>query len=194
MNRILSTVGLFLGLSALVSLLGMFADGANISLWATGFSISIILVLFWAPTYLYLLSRQMDDEEESAVGVSPALAWLSIVPVATFAVFLFSIMQIILSGVSASWINIGIGAFAVTAITTPILIFMRGLHTYQQMPASQQAESEEAQPFVEEDALPFSLSDLPSAPEGKDKLEWPYTEDSDASPPASSNASEQTLR
>jgi hypothetical protein len=189
MNRILSTVGLFLGLAALVSLIGMFADGANISLWATGFSISIILVLFWAPTYLYLLSRQMEDGAKSEMRTSPALAWLSIIPIAAFAIFLFSVMQIILGGVNTSWINTGIGAFAVAAITTPILIFMRGLHTYQQIPAP-----EDAAPFVEEEDLPFSLSDLPTAPEDEDELEWPYTDDSDALPSASPDAPEPTLR
>jgi len=145
--------------------------------------------LFWAPTYLYLLSRQMEGGDEPATGTSAALAWLSIVPIAAFAVFLFSVMQIILSGVNTSWINTGIGAFAVAAITTPILIFMRGLRTYQQMPAP-----EEAEPFVEEEALPFSLSDLPAAPGDEDDIEWPYTEDSDVLPSASPDASEQAMR
>ncbi|PEN09480.1 hypothetical protein CRI93_01765 [Longimonas halophila] len=189
MNRILSTVGLFLGLSALVSLLGMFADGANISFWATGFSVSIILVLFWAPTYLYLLSRQMKDSAQPQTDASPVLAWLSIIPIAAFAVFLFSVMQIILGGVNTSWINIGIGAFAVAAITAPILIFMRGLRTYQQMPAP-----EEAEPFIEEEALPFSLSDLPKAPEDEKELDWPYTDEPDASRSASPDAPEQAMR
>lgn len=189
MNRILSIVGLFLGLWTLVSLLGMFADGARISFWATGFSISVVSFLIWAPTYLYLLSRQVEDTSASPSGPAPSstLAWLSIIPIAAFAVFVFSVLQIILGGVNSSWINTGIGAFVVSAITAPILIFMRGLQTYRQMP-----DPDAVEPFVEEDALPFSLSDLPTAPEDEEEdLGWPYTASESEE---ASDASERAVR
>ena len=93
-------------------------------------------------------------------------------------VFLFSVVQVIANGDFTSWVNIGIGAFAVAAITAPVLILIRGLRAQRSVPTP-----EEANPFVEDRALPFSLSDLPTAPadDKSDKLGWPYSTTNDFS-------------
>lgn len=181
MSRLLNTLGLFLGLWTFASLVGMFVDGAHITFWATGFGVGMALLLLWAPTYLFVKSRQVmrtDPAYASAASPSPLLTWLIIVPAAALALFLFSVVQVILAGDVTNWVNIGVGAFAVAAITAPILIFIRGLRTQRSVPTP-----EDADPFVEDRAMPFSLSDLPTAPadDEPDELGWPYSTTDDFS-------------
>lgn len=175
MNRLLNTLGLLLGLWTFASLVGMFVDGAHITFWATGFGIGMALLLLWAPTYLFLKSRHVMREENANTDIkspSSLLTWLIIIPASALALFLFSVVQVILAGDVTNWVNIGVGAFAVAAITAPILIFVRGLRVQRSIPAPQDTD-----PFIEEEAMPFSLSDLPTAPadDGSEELGWPYS-------------------
>jgi len=173
MSRLLNTLGLFLGLCTFASLVGMFVDGEHITFWATGFGIGMALLLLWAPIYLYVKARNVKRQSTKQTSASsPMLAWFGIIPTAALALFLFSVMQVIVGNGTPAWINTGIGAFIVAAISAPVLIFVRGLQTQRSMPAPESVE-----PFVEDQALPFSLSDLPTAPadDEPDDLGWPYT-------------------
>ena len=171
-------VGLLLGLATFTSLIGMFANAANMAFWATGFSVSITLLLLWALARLYVITRPDPSDEASAEPTS-FWAWLGVVPIAAFAVFLFSLVRVIAGGASTGWINTGIGAFTVSAITAPIFVFIRGMRTHREAPATEPA-AEDVEPFVEEETLPFSLADLSAAPdEESGELDWPYSESSD---------------
>ena len=179
MNRLPAIiVGLFLGLVTFTSFIGMFANAANMGFWATGFSVSITLLLLWALARLYVITRPDPSDEASAEPTS-FWAWLSIIPIAAFAVFLFSLVRVIAGGATTGWINAGIGAFIVSAITAPIVVFVRGMRTHREVPATEPA-AEDVEPFVEEETLPFSLSDLSAAPDEENgDLDWPYPESSD---------------
>lgn len=175
MSRLLNTLGLFLGLCTFASLVGMFVDGENITFWATGFGVGMTLLLFWAPIYLYIHARNVKGQDtEQASASSPMLAWFGIIPIAALALFLFSVMQVIVGNGTPTWINTGIGAFIVAVIAAPTLILLRGIQAQRSTPAP---EPESVEPFVEDQALPFSLSDLPTAPadDEPDDLGWPYT-------------------
>ncbi|MFO8233688.1 MAG: hypothetical protein R6U20_13645 [Longimonas sp.] len=196
MSRLLNTIGLFLGLWTFTSLVSMFVNGENITFWATGFGIGIAALLVWAPIYLYVKSRQTVGTEEPAPA-SP-LAWLGIIPAAALVLFLLSILQVIVGGGGSTWVNTGIGAFLVAAITAPILIFMRGLRTQRSVSTPDVPTHEATEPFIADSTLPFSLSDLPTAPDADapDDIGWPYSTDDDddfsVGPDADSDATEVT--
>ena len=73
MSRLLKTLGLLLGLWTFASLVSIFVDSAHITFWATGYGIGMELLLLWAPSYLFVMSRQVTDPARAhAPAIFPA--------------------------------------------------------------------------------------------------------------------------
>lgn len=184
MNRFLISVGAFLSLFTMASLVGMFADLERIEFWALGLGIGIALLIVWAPLYLVVRTRTERAQAAASEPVAaqkhlrPTIALSSItwgvvvVFVGALATLLVSLAQVIVftMGPGSGWGQIGVGAFLVLVVCGPILVLAHKLT--KPTPAT-------APPFVAEEDLPMgaparAITSDSSSDEHEAANEWPY--------------------